>query len=175
MPGLARQLTELSGIPRMGPSKTLVTNRPTAWISYSSYLAANIFGATFFLENGITIGGCSLFLLFNLNTFVNRESLLRFLERASSGVKGLVMTLSGEPLSDVIIGVRNRSGGQRGGWAGKNVTSSGRGEFWRILMPGSYTLTAWQPCIGGESQSLEVDVTNDQVKLTNFVFKSKMC
>ena len=114
-------------------------------------------------------------MFFTLNLLVNRESLLRFLERASTGVKGLVMTLSGEPLSDVIIGVRNRSGGQGGNWAGKNVTSSARGEFWRLLLPGSYTLTAWQPCLVGESQSLEVDVTDDQVELTNFVFKSKLC
>ena len=41
-------------------------------------------------------------------------------------------------------------------------------------MPGSYTLTAWQPCLRGETQSLEVDITNE-VKLTNFVFKSKLC
>ena len=106
---------------------------------------------------------------------MTRESLLKFLERASTGVKGLVTTLSGEPLSYVIIGVKNMSGGQDGGWAGKNVTSSGRGEFWRILLPGSYTLTAWQPCLRGETQSLEVDIKNEQVKLTNFVFKSKLC
>ena len=109
--------------------------------------------------------------LFPNYSLYSRESLLRFLERANSGVQGLVTTVSGDPLSDVIIGVRRRSGG----WAGKNVTSSGRGEFWRILLPGSYTLTAWQPCPRGDQQSLEVDITDDQVKLANFVFKSRRC
>ena len=112
------------------------------------------------------------FFVFSLNPDQNipfRESLMRFLERASTGVKGLVRTVSGEPIPDVIIGVRSG-----GGWAGKNVTSSGRGEFWRLLLPGTYTLTAWQPCGGAEPQSLDVAVT-DQVQLTNFVFNSKIC
>jgi len=68
----------------------------------------------------------------------NRESLLGFLERAMTGVRGLVLDLRGRPLPGAKVIFEKVSGGS----AGKSVITSDRGEFWKILVPGKYRLTA---------------------------------
>ena len=68
------------------------------------------------------------------------------------GVKGIVYTtLEGEgtgevreqegtPLSEAVVVVTDTAGRA----IEKNVTSSERGEFWRLLLPGEYILTAYR-------------------------------
>ncbi|KAJ8985210.1 hypothetical protein NQ317_018239 [Molorchus minor] len=63
----------------------------------------------------------------------NKESLLRFMEATHWGVKGLVTNERNEAVLDadvVVVGVDH------------NVTTSNRGEYWRLLLPGTYEMYA---------------------------------
>jgi len=75
----------------------------------------------------------------------NKESLMTFLEQANTAVRGLVTDENGNPVHNAVIQVSDRS---------KDVTSTERGEFWRILVPGKYRIKA----IKGDRQSDEVEV-----------------
>ncbi|KAK3916566.1 Carboxypeptidase D [Frankliniella fusca] len=93
----------------------------------------------------------------------NRDSLLRYLELAHMGIKGSVVDNNNNPIPSADIVVRN---------VRKNVTTSTRGEFWRLLTPGTYTVFAsaygYQP-----SQPLSVIVTNaDEPIIVNFTLHS---
>lgn len=63
----------------------------------------------------------------------NKESLLQYLEQAHIGIKGLVTDSSGQPIQDARIVVEGIN---------KNITSTNRGEYWRLLLPGTYTVWA---------------------------------
>nr|CAI5845722.1 unnamed protein product [Callosobruchus analis] len=63
----------------------------------------------------------------------NKEALLTFIDAAHWGVKGVVRTEEGDAVLDgdvVVVGV------------GHNVTTSNRGEYWRMLLPGKYEMYA---------------------------------
>ena len=75
----------------------------------------------------------------------NKESLVTFLEQANSAVRGLVTDDNGNPVHNAVVQVSDRS---------KDVTTTERGEFWRILVPGRYKIKA----IKDERQSDEVEV-----------------
>ncbi|CAH0548742.1 unnamed protein product [Brassicogethes aeneus] len=63
----------------------------------------------------------------------NKESLLRYIESTHWGVKGLVTDTKGEPVLDadvVVTGINH------------NITTSNRGEYWRLLLPGQYEMYA---------------------------------
>ena len=65
----------------------------------------------------------------------NLESLLSVLESVQGGVRGLVMDRdTGEPVRGAEVRVGDRE---------KTVTTSSRGEFWRLLVPGSYDIRAF--------------------------------
>ena len=84
----------------------------------------------------------------------NRESLLRLLEQANTGLRGLVVTEgSNSPVARAVVGV-SHSHSQT--WAGKNVSSSERGEYWRLLPPGEYTVQAWAGCRTSQSRSVVI-------------------
>ena len=76
----------------------------------------------------------------------NLESLLSVLESVQGGVRGLVLdqdtgdTVAG---AEVVIGDRE-----------KTVKTSSRGEFWRLLVPGTYDIRA---CHRNKYGSLESD------------------
>lgn len=63
----------------------------------------------------------------------NKESLLRFIEAAHWGVKGLVVDERGEAILDADVAVDGIK---------HNVTTSSRGEYWRLLLPGEYQMYA---------------------------------
>ena len=60
----------------------------------------------------------------------NVNSLLAFMESVHMGVKGVIRS-SGAGLEGVRVTVKG---------VNFTVTSSARGEYWRLLLPGSYTL-----------------------------------
>lgn len=63
----------------------------------------------------------------------NKESLLQYIEATHWGVKGLVVDRNNEAILDadvVVVGINH------------NVTTSNRGEFWRLLLPGQYEMYA---------------------------------
>jgi len=67
----------------------------------------------------------------------NKDSMVALLSKSHMGVKGLVVNSNGWGVAGATVTVEGID---------KNVTSSGRGEYWRLLVPGyNYTLTASAP------------------------------
>lgn len=67
-------------------------------------------------------------------TWFNREDLfLRFMEAVHWGVKGLVRNDKGEAILDADVVVEGIP---------HNVTTSNRGEYWRLLLPRTYQIYA---------------------------------
>ena len=64
------------------------------------------------------------------------------------GVRGVVRNSGGEAVEGAVITVEQVAATpatsllQDSGLLGKNVTTSSRGEFWRLLLPGTYTIRA---------------------------------
>jgi len=104
----------------------------------------------------------------------NKESLVHYLHQVHRGIKGVVYdssqelgrlgtgaTSGGTGVPNVVIVVEETGLNIT---IGKNVTSSSRGEYWRLLLPGQYTVTAVQDvCSTGGvvllSDRVEVSVT----------------
>ncbi|XP_071946432.1 carboxypeptidase D-like isoform X2 [Antedon mediterranea] len=64
----------------------------------------------------------------------NREALLAYMEEVHKGVKGAVVDDSGDPIPNADIVVEGIS---------HNVTSIENGDFWRLLLPGEYSINAY--------------------------------
>ncbi|XP_012252341.2 carboxypeptidase D isoform X1 [Athalia rosae] len=78
---------------------------------------------------------------------LNKESLIKYLEQSHIGIKGLVTDAEGQPVegaSIVVVGIKH------------NVSTTNRGEYWRLLLPGTYSVyaAAW-----GYEPSEPVEVT----------------
>ncbi|KAJ8675417.1 hypothetical protein QAD02_011203 [Eretmocerus hayati] len=91
----------------------------------------------------------------------NKESLLSYLEQAHIGIKGLVIDEGENPVPKaniVVVGIN------------KNITTSNLGEYWRLLLPGTYTVfaSAWG-YIPSEPQ--RVTVGRGEAEIVNFVLK----
>lgn len=84
----------------------------------------------------------------------NLDSMLCFLESAHSGVKGHVWDQDGCPVIGAFVILEDRD---------KSVVTSNRGEFWRLLLPGSYQIKARHDNRYGtiESEALRIDVKED--------------
>ncbi|CAG0917995.1 unnamed protein product [Notodromas monacha] len=91
-------------------------------------------------DKGITNGAAwTTFMGFRslngLKTLLLSEALLAYLGQAHRGVQGFVMDEGGEP----IAGAKMKVLGREIGYITTNF-----GEFWRILLPGSYTLEVYK-------------------------------
>lgn len=64
---------------------------------------------------------------------LNKESLLSYIEATHWGAKGLVTDVNGEPVLDADVVIEGLP---------HNVTTSNRGEYWRLLLPGKYKVFA---------------------------------
>ncbi|TRY93922.1 hypothetical protein DNTS_035529 [Danionella cerebrum] len=62
----------------------------------------------------------------------NREALLAYMEQIHIGVRGYVRALNEAPIADAVIMV---------GSINHNVTTSRFGDYYRLLLPGTYTIT----------------------------------
>ncbi|XP_075678556.1 carboxypeptidase D-like [Dermatophagoides pteronyssinus] len=81
----------------------------------------------------------------------NRESLLKFIETAHWGIKGLILDESTQqPIKSAIISIDNING--------HNITSSLNGEYWRILLPGIYQITV--SAFGYQTKTSKIIVNN---------------
>lgn len=76
------------------------------------------------------------------------------------GVKGFVKDSQGNPIAGAHVLVDNRK---------KDITTSKDGDYWRLLLPGGYKVTAM--AVGYEPLSKEVTVTEGDAKVLNFVLK----
>jgi len=67
----------------------------------------------------------------------NKQSMLELIAKVHMGVKGLVVNSDGWGVGGATVSVKGID---------KNVSTSTRGEYWRLLEPGyNYTLTASAP------------------------------
>ncbi|XP_047475155.1 carboxypeptidase D-like isoform X2 [Penaeus chinensis] len=91
----------------------------------------------------------------------NRESLLAFMEKIHMGAKGVVTdSVTGEGIEGAKVSVEGIN---------YNVTTSSRGEYWRLLLPGTYTLVA--KAYGYETAQESVVVVNGTVSRLDFKLK----
>jgi len=69
----------------------------------------------------------------NLKTYwsENKKSLLKFIEFSNRGVKGFVKDHTGNPIKGARVSVGDRK---------HDVRSAGDGDYWRLLVPGTYEL-----------------------------------
>ena len=63
----------------------------------------------------------------------NRVSLVRYLQQVHRGLKGVVEQQDGAAAAGAVVVVAGQD---------KTVTTSERGEYWRLLLPGQYRITA---------------------------------
>ena len=92
---------------------------------------------------------------------LNKESLLSFMESTHWGVKGLVTNPNGEPILDADVVVEGIP---------HNVTTSNKGEYWRLLLPGVYNIYA--TAYGYQrSDSEKIEVQKGSTTLQNFVLQ----
>jgi len=68
----------------------------------------------------------------------NRESLFAYLEQVHRGIKGLVVLQSGETVPGATVEVENMETGE----LTRPVSSSQFGEYWKLLLPGTYRVRA---------------------------------
>lgn len=62
----------------------------------------------------------------------NKEAMLKYMEAVHMGVRGIVREQgTNRPIKDAIVEVKE---------VGHNITTTARGEFWRLLTPGKYTI-----------------------------------
>ncbi|ODN04202.1 Carboxypeptidase D [Orchesella cincta] len=91
----------------------------------------------------------------------NREALIRFMQQVHTGVKGFVMDENSNMLGGaqiIVEGIKHP------------VTVADDGDFWRLLAPGDYNVTALYN--GYESQTIRVKVKRDVAESINFTLKA---
>ncbi|XP_035210647.1 carboxypeptidase M-like isoform X1 [Stegodyphus dumicola] len=86
----------------------------------------------------------------------NRKGLLHFLGEVHKGVKGFVKDSSNNPIPKAALKIRGRD---------MTFYSTKRGEFWRILLPGSYIIEARAE--GYKQSEAEFIVTSQEVTIQN--------
>ncbi|EDW78568.2 uncharacterized protein Dwil_GK16509, isoform B [Drosophila willistoni] len=92
----------------------------------------------------------------------NKRPLLELLRQAHIGIKGLVEDRNGYPIADASIIVS--------GLEDKPITTSKRGEYWRLLTPGIYSVYA--AAFGYQSSTpQEIRVTNNNAEALRIDFK----
>merc|ERR1712192_95069 len=62
----------------------------------------------------------------------NKEAMLQYMEATHMGVEGLVTDQEGNPIYQAVVYVQGLA---------HNITTTKRGEFWRLLTAGSYIIS----------------------------------
>ncbi|XP_038636386.1 carboxypeptidase M-like [Scyliorhinus canicula] len=96
----------------------------------------------------------------------NQESLINFLKLVHLGIKGQVLTMDGAPIENAIVEVQGR----------ENINpfrTNKWGEYYRLLLPGTYILNVTVPGFGSNTTEFQVlnDVENFSALVLNFHFK----
>eukprot|EP00794_Sanderia_malayensis_P019001 gene19001-20913_t len=63
----------------------------------------------------------------------NKRALIAYMQQVHSGVKGLVRYANGAPVHKAVVSIKGNN---------KTVTTTTKGEYWKLLMPGNYTVSA---------------------------------
>ena len=92
--------------------------------------------------------------------------MVKFLLKGHQGIKGHVKDQNDNLLEGAIIEI------VEGVETGKDITTSERGEYWRILIPGEYKIKAYHE--GYESDIVKIKIQEDFVQVIDFLIdKSK--
>ncbi|XP_050521239.1 carboxypeptidase D [Daktulosphaira vitifoliae] len=89
----------------------------------------------------------------------NRESMLSYMENVHIGIKGLVQDQYNNAIEGAIISISGINHG---------IKTTNRGEYWRLLLPGTYTVKASAP--GYVSSTHNVTVKNDNYRTSTVNF-----
>ncbi|EDV26043.1 expressed hypothetical protein [Trichoplax adhaerens] len=87
----------------------------------------------------------------------NKNALLTYMEQVHQGIKGIVTDNQGSRVSGASISVQGR---------GKVIKSTTDGEYWRLLLPGTYSVTA--SASGFSSTTKSVTVSSSGVSRVDF-------
>ena len=74
-----------------------------------------------------------------------------FLVKGHTGIKGLVTDSNNNPVQNAKIEVTGRA---------KDIYTTERGEYWRLLLPGTYSVRAVSPT-GLASETVQVTVSGN--------------
>jgi len=89
----------------------------------------------------------------------NKESMLQFMEATHMGIKGIVMDSAENPVQGAVVQVNGIN---------HNITTTVQGEYWRLLTPGTYTITVHAvDYVSSEAKVVTVDGNHEAV-LLNF-------
>ncbi|VIO96363.1 Uncharacterized protein BM_BM11935 [Brugia malayi] len=93
----------------------------------------------------------------------HKYSLLAYMEYVHRGIRGFVLDQRGHPVKNAVLSINQ----------GKNITTTDEGEFWRILLPGRYTvLVSHRKYL---PQILNITVDEGSAKLINVTLEQKLC
>ncbi|XP_003738873.1 carboxypeptidase D isoform X2 [Galendromus occidentalis] len=102
----------------------------------------------------------------------NRRALIEFMWRTHQGIKGFVVdATTGLPIGDAEISVFTLGQGGIPRHMKHDVTTTKIGEFWRILLPGQYTIQASAPGYEAQRVTLNVPDFNKNKGALTFNFK----
>ncbi|XP_067858101.1 carboxypeptidase N catalytic chain [Heptranchias perlo] len=87
----------------------------------------------------------------------NREALLAYIEEVHKGIKGMVLDENNNGIHNAVISVSGIN---------HDVTSGVGGDYFRLLLPGKYTVTASAP--GYEDKAFHVNVDPNQPTRVDF-------
>lgn len=121
-----------------------------------NYLHSNCFEIT--IEMGCTKFPKARKLLSLWNA--HKKPLILFMTQVHKGVRGYVKTADGDPLKRAVVAVSGIN---------HNVLTANYGDYWRLLLPGHYNLTA--KAEGFESKRKEVTVHDGLATTVNFTLK----
>ncbi|XP_040070274.1 carboxypeptidase M-like [Ixodes scapularis] len=90
----------------------------------------------------------------------NKQALLAYLGEVHKGVRGIVTDEENNAVANASLKISNRSIGFR---------TTSRGEYWRILRPGHYTLEVTAP--GFHTSKQDFIVSDEQISILNVTLK----
>ncbi|XP_028403606.1 carboxypeptidase D-like [Dendronephthya gigantea] len=90
----------------------------------------------------------------------NKKSLVNFIKEVHTGVKGFVKDIHGKPLAGASVTVSDRQ---------HPVATAKDGDYWRLLVPGSYEIQAIST--GYKPQRKVIEVHSDKVAVLDFALK----
>ncbi|XP_071947874.1 carboxypeptidase D-like [Antedon mediterranea] len=90
----------------------------------------------------------------------NKDALIQYMYQIHMGVKGIIASTDDMPIKGAVVHVG-------GPGINHDVTSTKDGEYWRLLLPGTYTITV--SAEGYFSKGFVVEVVENSVTPLNFV------